>query len=144
MEKHFRKIFYFSEMLFSGKENVFMCLVVFQKIFWKIFSGVWKRRRKRQTQKNTDKTQIDARRSTKFDGEVLRKLQSDDRAFDRDPRSLDCLLTSRVSSVYFEIESEDRLIWIIECIHSCASEWNCISKNCPKVKWWRFASGFPK
>ena len=29
-----------------------MCLVVFQKIFWKIFSGVWKRRRKTQTQKN--------------------------------------------------------------------------------------------
>ena len=38
-------------MLFSGKENVFMCLVAFQKNFWKIFSGVWKRRRKRQTQK---------------------------------------------------------------------------------------------
>ena len=47
----------FSEMLFFGKENVFMCLVAFQKIFQKIFSGVWKRRRKRQTQKNTDKTQ---------------------------------------------------------------------------------------
>ena len=44
-------------MLFSGKENVFMCLVAFQKNFRKIFSGVWKRRRKRQTQKNTDKTQ---------------------------------------------------------------------------------------
>ena len=29
-------------MLFSGKKNVFMCLVVFQKIFRKIFSGVWK------------------------------------------------------------------------------------------------------
>ena len=29
-------------MLFSGKENVLMCLVVFQKIFRKIFSGVWK------------------------------------------------------------------------------------------------------
>ena len=32
---------YFSEMLFSGKENVFMCLVAFQKNFWKIFSDVW-------------------------------------------------------------------------------------------------------
>ena len=53
-------------MLFSGKENVFMCLVAFQKNFRKIFFGVWKRR-KRQTQKNTDKTQIDARRSTGFD-----------------------------------------------------------------------------
>ena len=29
------------------------CLVAFQKIFWKIFSGVWKRRRKTQIQKNT-------------------------------------------------------------------------------------------
>ena len=29
-------------MLFSGKENVFMCLDVFQKIFRKIFFGVWK------------------------------------------------------------------------------------------------------
>ena len=39
-------------MLSSGKENVFMCLVVFQNIFRKIFFGVWKRswkrRRKRQ------------------------------------------------------------------------------------------------
>ena len=32
---------YFSEMLFSGKENVFMCLVAFQKNFRKIFSDVW-------------------------------------------------------------------------------------------------------
>ena len=30
-----------------------MCLVAFQKIFQKIFSGVWKRRRKTQIQKNT-------------------------------------------------------------------------------------------
>ena len=28
-------------MLFSGKENVFMCLVAFQKIFQKIFSDAW-------------------------------------------------------------------------------------------------------
>ena len=27
--------------IFSGKENIFKCLVAFQKIFWKIFSGVW-------------------------------------------------------------------------------------------------------
>ena len=32
---------YFPEMLFSGKENVFMCLVAFQKNFRKIFSDVW-------------------------------------------------------------------------------------------------------
>ena len=28
-------------MLFSGKENIFMCLVAFQKMFRKIFSGAW-------------------------------------------------------------------------------------------------------
>ena len=28
-------------MLFFGKENVFMCLVAFQKVFRKIFSDVW-------------------------------------------------------------------------------------------------------
>ena len=27
--------------IFSGKENIFKCLVAFQKIFWKIFSDVW-------------------------------------------------------------------------------------------------------
>ena len=32
---------YFLEMLFSWKENVFMCLVAFQKMFRKIFSNVW-------------------------------------------------------------------------------------------------------
>ena len=70
---------------FSGKENVFMCLVVFQKIFRKIFSGVWKMLQgKRQNQKNKHSTQIDAQRSTGFDGAVLRKLQYDDRAIDRD------------------------------------------------------------
>ena len=32
---------YFPEMLFSGKENIFMCLVAFQKMFRKIFFDVW-------------------------------------------------------------------------------------------------------
>ena len=27
--------------IFSGKENIFMCLVAFQKMFWKIFFSVW-------------------------------------------------------------------------------------------------------
>ena len=72
-------------ILFSGKENVFMCLVVFQKIFRKIFSGVWKMLQgKRQNQKNKHSTQIDARRSTGLDDAVLRELRSDDRAVDRD------------------------------------------------------------
>ena len=39
-----------------------MCLVVFQKIFRKIFSSVWKMLQgKRQNQKNKHSTQIDAR-----------------------------------------------------------------------------------
>ena len=66
-----------------------MCLVAFQKIFRKIFSSVWKRRRKRQTQKNgqnPEKKIINDRRSIGFDGAVLRELQSDDCAVDRDRR----------------------------------------------------------
>ena len=39
--KYFSENKYFSEMLFSGKENIFKCLVAFQKMFWKIFSSVW-------------------------------------------------------------------------------------------------------
>ena len=35
----------------------------------------------------------------------------------------------------FEIENEDRLIWIIERTekHSCVGAWNYITKKCPKV-----------
>ena len=51
-------------MLFSGKENVFMCLDVFQKIFRKIFFGVWKMLQGKDKPISTpDKTQIDAWRS---------------------------------------------------------------------------------
>ena len=39
--KYFLENTYFLEMLFSGKENIFKCLVAFQKMLWKIFSGVW-------------------------------------------------------------------------------------------------------
>ena len=39
--KVFPEYRYFSEMLFSKKENIFMCLVAFQKMFRKIFSDVW-------------------------------------------------------------------------------------------------------
>ena len=47
----------------SGKENVFMCLVAFQNIFRKIFSGVWKRRRKRQNPEKPEQTQKNMARS---------------------------------------------------------------------------------
>ena len=39
--KYFPKNTYFPEMLFSGKENNFKCLVAFQKMLWKIFYSVW-------------------------------------------------------------------------------------------------------
>ena len=39
--KYFMENKYFPEMLFSGKENIFKCLVAFQKMLWKIFSRVW-------------------------------------------------------------------------------------------------------
>ena len=47
----------------SGKENVFMCLVAFQKIFWKIFLVFGKEEGRVKTQKNTDKTQKNTARS---------------------------------------------------------------------------------
>ena len=56
-----------------------MCLVAFQKIFRKIFSGVWKRRRKTQIQKNTS--------HNPEKNHQQRQIQSDDRAIDCDPRS---------------------------------------------------------
>ena len=64
---------------FPEKENVSMCLVAFQKIFRKIFSGVWKRRRKTQIQKNTS--------HNLEKNHQRRQIQSDDRAVDRNPRS---------------------------------------------------------
>ena len=39
--KYFQENKYFPEMLFLGNENIFKCLVAFQKILWKIFSSVW-------------------------------------------------------------------------------------------------------
>ena len=39
--KYFPENTYFPKMLFSGKENIFKCLVAFQKMLWKIFSSVW-------------------------------------------------------------------------------------------------------
>ena len=55
------------------------CLVAFQKIFRKIFSGVWKRRRKTQIQKNTS--------HNPEKNHQRQQIQSNDRAIDRDPRS---------------------------------------------------------
>ena len=70
-------------MLFFGKENIFMCLVTFQKIFWKKFSIVWRRRRKRQTRQTQKKDGAIALRSSRS----LSMATIDDR--DRQARSLD-------------------------------------------------------
>ena len=72
--KTFSEKYIFSENANFRKRKMFpWCLVALQKIFQKIFSGVWKRRRKTQIQKNTSHNP--------------RQIQSDDRAVDRDPRS---------------------------------------------------------
>ena len=92
-----------------------MCLVVFQKIFRKIFSGVWKMLQgKRQNQKNKHSTQIDAQRSTGFNGAVLRELQSDDRAVDRDlaKHRADC--DRREGE--FAISDRDRRRWCLRTV----------------------------
>ena len=39
--KYFSERKIFLVKIFSRKKNIFKCLVAFQKIFWKIFSGVW-------------------------------------------------------------------------------------------------------
>ena len=52
--KRFPENTYFPEMLIFGKGKCFHGVWLhFKKIFRKIFSGVWKRRRKTQIQKNT-------------------------------------------------------------------------------------------
>ena len=82
-----------------------MCLVVFQKIFWKIFSGVWKRRRKTQIQKNTSHNP----------DPVRRQIQSDDRAVDRDRRRDLAKRRSR-SRIFLSRISRSRLREIVPSI----------------------------
>ena len=68
---------------------MFSCVWLhFKKFSLKYFLVFGKEEGKDKRRKNTDKTQkkkiINNRRSTGFDGVVLRKLQSDDCAVDRD------------------------------------------------------------
>ena len=79
-------------MLFSRKENIFMCLVTFQKIFWKIFSGVWRRRRKRQTRQTQKKDGAIAPRSSRSGSTVRSHRSSIVAAVDRD-------LSQRVATI---------------------------------------------
>lgn len=57
-----------------GKENVFMCLVAFQKIFRKIFFGVWKRRKEETNSEkhgqNPEKKIINDRLASSTRGEI--------------------------------------------------------------------------
>ena len=75
---------------FSGnaifrKGKCFSCVWLYFKKFSKKYFLVFGKCYKEKTNpENTDKTQIDARRSTGFDGAVLRELQSDDRVVDWD------------------------------------------------------------
>ena len=55
--KRFPENTYFPEMLISRKGKCFHVFGCISKIFWKIFSGVWKRRRKTQIQKTQATTQ---------------------------------------------------------------------------------------
>ena len=78
--KTFSGKYIFSENANFRKRKMFpWCLVAFQKIFRKIFSGVWKRRRKTQIQKNTS-------HSPGKNHQRRHWTASDDRAVDRDRR----------------------------------------------------------
>ena len=64
---------------------MFSCVwLYFKKFSEKYFLVFGKCYKEKTNSENTDKTQIDTRRSTGFDGAVLRELQSDNRAVDRD------------------------------------------------------------
>ena len=67
------------------------CLVAFQKIFRKIFSGVWKRRKKTQIQKNTS--------HNPEKNHQRQQIQSDDRAVNRNPRSRQRLREIAISNL---------------------------------------------
>ena len=90
-----------------------MCLVVFQKIFRKIFFSVWKiLQGKRQNQKNKHSTQIDARvrlALTAFDGD---RRCSTARSIDRDRREGE-----------FTISDRDRRRWCLRTAPTGA--WTC-------------------
>ena len=73
------------------------CLVAFQKIFRKIFSGVWKRRRKIQIQKNTS--------HNPEKNHQRQQIQSDDRAVDRDP--FRCLVHSNIFTENASIQAKE-------------------------------------
>ena len=64
----------------------------FSEKYFLVFGKCYK-----ENQKNKHSTQIDARRSTGFDGAVLRELQSDDRAVNRDRREGEIAINGAIS-----------------------------------------------
>ena len=81
--KRFPENTYFSEMLISGKGKCFRGVVAFQKIFRKIFSDVWKRRRKTQIRKH--KPQPRKKNHQRSQHKIAITARSRSRS-DRDPR----------------------------------------------------------
>ena len=63
--------------IFRKRKMFPWCLVAFQKIFRKIFSGVWKRRRKTQIQKNTSHNPDRAIRRSRSRSRLLREIAID-------------------------------------------------------------------
>ena len=77
-----------------------MCLVAFQKIFQKIFSSVWKRRRKTQIQKNTSHNpeKNHQRRQIQSDGTISRRRDRNRRRDLAKRRSRSRIFLSRTRS----------------------------------------------
>ena len=81
----------------SGKYPIFRkgkCFHVFGCILKKFSKNIFWCLEKKKEKTNPEKKIINDRRSTGFDGAVLRELQSDDRIVDRDPRSRSLRLRS--------------------------------------------------
>ena len=78
------KYFIFQKCYFPERK-MFLCVwLYFKKFSEKYFLVFGKYYKEKTNPENTDKTQIDARCLTGFDGAVFRELQFDDRAVDHD------------------------------------------------------------
>ena len=104
--KTFSGKYIFSRNANFRKRKMFpWCLVAFQKIFRKIFSGVWKRRRKTQIQKNTSHNPDRAIRRSRSRSRLLREIAIDgaiSRSIDSDlnpVRSLEGKIASTAISI---------------------------------------------
>ena len=79
------KAFLENKKCYFPERKMFLCVwLYFKKNFEKYFLVFGKCYKEKTNSENTDKTQIDARCLTGFNGAVLRELQFDDRAVDHD------------------------------------------------------------